>query len=216
MREERGKNIWGKMLVCGLIVLFIGMSVGSLAQRLPPTPVVFWSESHLMTITQPPETPQFNGPIVGRVGVTYNFTVTITDPEANQFFYLVDWGDSNTTGWSGPYDSGEEVGFSHAWSQVGTFLIQVKAKDTQGTESATAHFTIQIVKLRKSFVLGVVHNQSETVDLRIIDTLFAIVIPSETVVNFGTVVIAKEYRFGFLSASFICGVFEATILHKWR
>jgi hypothetical protein len=215
--REKGKNIWGKMLVCGLIVLFIGTSAGLSAQRQQPTSMIYWSGSYYTTITQPPETPQFNGPLVGRVGVMYNFTIAITDPEANQFFFLIDWGDWNTTGWIGPFDSGEEVELSHAWNQVGTFLIQVKAKDMQGTESTTVHCTIQIVKLRKSFVLGVFHNQSETVDLRIIDMPFAVVIPSMTIMNFGVpVVIAKEYRFGFLSSSFICGIFDATILHRWR
>ena len=47
-----------------------------------------WSEPHIITIVenQPPEKPIIKGPVVGSVGVAYNFTVVITDPEARRFF----------------------------------------------------------------------------------------------------------------------------------
>ena len=176
-----------------------------------------WSEPHIMTITedQPPVTPLFNGPVVGRAGVTYNFTITVTDPEGNQFFYLIDWGDGNMTGWLGPYDSGAFVKLSHAWNEVGTYLIGAKAKDSQGAESNIALFTIQIVELKKSILIGVFYNQSETEDLRIIDTKFLIIFPSDSIVYHGVpIVIAKNYRFGFFISSLFGGIFEATVLTR--
>jgi hypothetical protein len=174
-----------------------------------------WSEPHNIIITenQPPETPTFTGPIVGRVGVLYNFTVSITDPEADQFYFIIDWGDGDSSGWFGPYDSGEIVTVSHAWYTIGTFHIQVKAKDLDGIESNIALWTIQIVELKKSVLIGVFRNQNQTDDLRIFETNFLMCIPSESFIQIGVpVVMAKEYRFGFIGSSFFCGVFEAAIL----
>jgi PKD repeat protein len=164
-------------------------------------------------INQPPEKPIINGPVVGRVGVTYNFTVVTTDPEADQFYYLCDWGDGDSTGWLGPYDSGEYVTFSHAWDNVGTYLIQVKAKNPYGEEIISDPFAIQIVALKKSLIIGSFNHQSETDDLRIIDTNFLIIVPSDSIMYYRvSIVIAKNYRFGFLLSSHVGGIFEAALL----
>ena len=175
-----------------------------------------WSEPHTITIieNQPPESPIIIGPTVGRVGVLYNFTLSITDPQADQFYFLIDWADGNTSGWFGPYDSGENVKVSHAWSTVGTYLIEVKAKDLFGEESNTAVWKIQIVELKKSVLLGVFKSQSEIDDLRIFITNFLISIPSESLVTVNVpIALSKEYRFGFIGSSFFIGVFENAILN---
>lgn len=174
-----------------------------------------WSEPHNITIVenQPPESPKITGPIVGRAGVLYNFTFSITDPEADQFLFFIEWGDGTASGWLGPYEAGEKVTISHAWYSVGAYLMKVKAKDLHGEESNTAFWTIQIVELKKSILLGVFHAQNETDDLRVIDTNFLIVILSDKIVYHGvSIVIAKKYRFGFFSSSFFVGVFEAAFL----
>ena len=105
--------------------------------------------------------------------------------------------------------------FSHAWNRVGTYSIQVKAKDIYGEESNSDLFVIQIVELKKSFLIGVFYNQSETDDLRIIDTNFLIIVPSDSIMYYGvSIVIAKNYRFGFLLSSLVGGIFEAALLNK--
>ena len=174
-----------------------------------------WSEPHNISVieNQPPESPIITGPIVGRVGVTYNFTFSITDPQADHFYFLIDWGDGNTSGWLGPYNASESLHVSHAWDNVRTYLIQVKAKDVFGEESNTALWNIQIVELKKSVLLGIFSNQSETEDLRIFVANFLICIPSESFVNFGVpIAIFKDYRFGFIGSLFFVGVFETAIL----
>ncbi len=174
-----------------------------------------WSEPHSITIfeDQPPESPIITGPTVGRVKLLYNFTFSITDPQADQFYFMIGWDDGNTSGWIGPYDSGELVQVSHAWNTVGTYLIQVKAKDVFGQESNTALWNIQIVELKKTILLGTFRNQSETEDLKIFLTNLLLCVPAETLVNFGVpVAISKEYRFGFIGSSFFVGIFESAIL----
>jgi hypothetical protein len=174
-----------------------------------------WSASYTITIhwSGPPIKPIIDGPHVGRVGTVYNFTVVITDPEGNQFFFQWDWGDGNFSEWLGPYNAGEMVAASHAWNAPGTYIIKVKAKDIHGIESESDPFDIQIVELKKSFLVGSFNNQSETEDLRIISTNFLIIVPSDTIIHAReTIVIAKTYRLGFFLSSLFVGIFEAAIL----
>jgi hypothetical protein len=49
--------------------------------------------------------------------------------------------------WNGPYDSGEDVSFSHAWCEIcypkgGTFYIRVKAKDFNEFESEDVFYKV--------------------------------------------------------------------------
>lgn len=174
-----------------------------------------WSEPLIISIVEyhPPEKPSIEGPGVGRVGVLYNFTISITNPEAEQFYFLINWGDQNITEWLGPYDSGEQALVSHVWKAAGMYSILVKAKNQYGEESVSDPFIIQIVELKKALLFGVINTQSETEDLRIIETNFLMIIPSESIVYHGaSVVIAKKYLFGFLGSSFFGGFFEATLL----
>ena len=48
---------------------------------------------------------------------------------------MFDWGDGNSTGWIGPYSSGEKIKAYHIWKENGTFEIKVKAKDINGSKS---------------------------------------------------------------------------------
>jgi len=81
-----------------------------------------------------PRTP--SGPIQGKSGVEYVYTSSITDPEADQVYCLWNWGDGNTSGWLGPYDSGATCDAKHTWIVKDNYNIKVKAKDIYGKESA--------------------------------------------------------------------------------
>ena len=86
--------------------------------------------------SEPPETPQRpEGPTEGVVGVAYTFSTSTTDPEGEQVYYLWDWDDGTSSEWLGPNASGVTVFTSHAWSEVETYNIKVKAKDPHGEES---------------------------------------------------------------------------------
>jgi hypothetical protein len=73
---------------------------------------------------------------------TYNFTFKATDPDRDDVYYFIDWGDGTISGWFGPYLSGEEVTQSHTWSVKGTYLVKAKAKDIYNQEGPWG--TIQI------------------------------------------------------------------------
>ena len=96
----------------------------------------------------PPETPIINGTASGKPGIEYNYSFVTTDPDGNNLYYYVDWGDENNTGWLGPYLSGEEISESHMWLEKGTYIIKAKAKDIYDAESDWSNFEVTIPRTR--------------------------------------------------------------------
>lgn len=82
----------------------------------------------------PPSKPVITGPSRGKIYKPHKYTVSAVDPEDDDIYYFIIWGDS-TSGWMGPYTSGEEVTFSHMWSSEGDYTVQVKAIDDHGWDS---------------------------------------------------------------------------------
>jgi hypothetical protein len=86
--------------------------------------------------SEPPSTPQApDGPNSGSASVEYTYTASSIDPEGDQILYMFDWGDGNSSGWIGPFDSGKVASASHSWTQEGTYEIKVKARDVLGARS---------------------------------------------------------------------------------
>ena len=77
-----------------------------------------------------PSTP--NGPTSGGVNVELTYTTSATDSDGDQILYLFDWGDETTSGWLGPYNSGQTAVGKKTWTKVGTYEIKVVAKDEHG------------------------------------------------------------------------------------
>ncbi len=84
---------------------------------------------------QPTKPSQPSGQTDGNAGEKYSYTTSATDPDGDQVYYLWDWGDGNTSGWLGPYNSGEECNTFHTWTSKGNYEIKVKTKDIYGKES---------------------------------------------------------------------------------
>lgn len=104
-----------------------------------------WSEPHTVSIVlnDPPNTPTMTGPGSGAPGTTYLFVIQTTDPNGDNVFYSVDWGDNTTSVWIGPFASGAQTTATHSWSQQGTYTVKFKAKDVIGDESDWG--TLQVV-----------------------------------------------------------------------
>ena len=96
----------------------------------------------------PPEKPTIQGPLTGRKGEELFYKVSTIDPEDHQVYYYIEWGDGNIVDWDGPYDSGEEVEFSHIWNSMNNFQIKVKAKDIYDFESDWETFNVNIPRTR--------------------------------------------------------------------
>jgi len=91
-----------------------------------------------------PAKPTITGPAKGKPGVNYEYTLTAIDPEDHPVSYFVDWGDGNSTGWLGLYDSGEQITVNHTWQTKQTFTVKAKAKDSIGAESEWASLAVKI------------------------------------------------------------------------
>ena len=69
------------------------------------------------------------------INVEYHYLLSAMDPEGEDLYYYIDWGDGTIDEWVGPYSSEEEPLILHIWKQKGYFTIKAKAKDVNGYES---------------------------------------------------------------------------------
>ena len=100
-------------------------------------------------VNNAPDNPDIQGPASGKIKEEQVFTVSTADPEGDDVYYWIEWYDGDPDGsWQGPYDSGEEVPFSHTWTEKGTYTVRVKAKDIYGTESDWSTLEVNMPKLR--------------------------------------------------------------------
>jgi hypothetical protein len=95
---------------------------------------------------RPPNAPTITGPSTGDTSVSYPFTFTATDPDGDQIQYDVDWNNDDTTEVTSLLvNSGVSIVGNRSWPTVGTYTLQVRARDSLGAVSAWTEHTISIV-----------------------------------------------------------------------
>jgi pyrrolidone-carboxylate peptidase len=105
---------------------------------------------YLSCADNPPEKPTIRGPTVGKIGNIYDYTFSADDPENDEIFYYITWGDTQQEKWIGPYESGEKVIISHLWDKSGIYRIRVFAMDICGAISEPE--TIEVIMLKDKTV----------------------------------------------------------------
>jgi hypothetical protein len=107
-----------------------------------------WSEptSIKIIINSPPNNPTITGPTKIKTQKEYTYTISADDPNSHDIYYYVYWGDGNYIDWVGPYKSGEEITVKNAWPTVGSYTIEVKAKDFIGDKSDITTLQITVSK----------------------------------------------------------------------
>ena len=83
---------------------------------------------------QQPDKPIITGPDDGEPGIEYEYTIEITDPDEDDMYVWLDWGDE-TQGWLGPYESGTILDMYHTWDDPGIYDVKVKTRDVNYQES---------------------------------------------------------------------------------
>ncbi|UCF13004.1 MAG: PKD domain-containing protein, partial [Thermoplasmatales archaeon] len=58
------------------------------------------------------------------------------DPDGDDVYFMFDWGDDTTSGWVGPYNSGQTGSAKKTWTSQGTYTVKVVAKDEHGKFSS--------------------------------------------------------------------------------
>ena len=144
-REDRGYYIQatddGGYIVAGRTESFSSSSDGWLikVENVPPNK---------------PQKPQ--GEANGKINKNYTYSTTTIDSNGDNVYYMWDWGDNTTTGWIGPFKSGETVKVSHIWKEKGIYKIRVKAKDATGLESPWSDY--MVVSMPKDSILQELQN----------------------------------------------------------
>jgi len=92
----------------------------------------------------PPETPDIDGLNKGKPGIEYEYLIVTIDSNNDDVYYFIEWGDGEIKEWFGPFPSGEEIKVNHTWSEKGTYIVKVKAKDTLNAESSWGTIEIKM------------------------------------------------------------------------
>jgi len=92
----------------------------------------------------PPGIPSINGPTSGIPGATYSYTFISVDPDGNDVYYEIDWGDGQVAPWDGPHESNTVITKSHSWVIRGEFTIKARAKDVYDAVSDWGTLKVRI------------------------------------------------------------------------
>lgn len=106
-------------------------------------------EFYIIPISSP-NPPIITGPVKGIPDKEYEFIFKSYDPNNDDIYLWVDWGDGIDEGWLGPYESGAEIILNHTWEAKGRYIIKAKSKDINGEESNWG--TLSIYMPRAKFI----------------------------------------------------------------
>ncbi len=95
-------------------------------------------------INHPPEKPTITGPQKAKPGENLEFFISATDPDGDDVYYCIDWGDGSDEICIGPFNSGKQIQVNHIWEEKGTYIIKVKTKDIEDAESDYAELSISL------------------------------------------------------------------------
>lgn len=161
----------------------------------------------------PPNQPTISGPVSGRVEESYEYTFNAIDPDNDDVYYYIDWGDTSS-GWVGPFTSGVAVTFQHSWNRTDQYTIFAQAKDGFHHESNWSKpFIVSIVQ--RSFLIGSIQDTYQSGDyiLFVPTHIFAIWFAPLFFAkySFGLMLISKGIV-GFVGKSFIIGICDAAVV----
>jgi outer membrane protein assembly factor BamB len=99
----------------------------------------------------PPNVTEIYGPTHGKPGEVYDYTFVSTEPNGDDVYYYIRWGDGTPEEWIGPYSSGAEVTLSHAFPNLKTYYIYAKAKDVYNLESDWGILKVTMPRTRATY-----------------------------------------------------------------
>ena len=85
----------------------------------------------------PPNPPKIEGPTSGKIGETYTYEITLTDPDQDDIMFNleVDFGDEiidYDCGCGKSWQSGTVLAVSHKWKNTGSYGITARVEDASG------------------------------------------------------------------------------------
>jgi hypothetical protein len=81
----------------------------------------------------------------------YNYTFSAIDPDDDEIFYLIHWGDGIVYYWIGPYNSGEKITISYCYQLMPNqksdeIIISARAKDIHEACGEWGYLNVAILK----------------------------------------------------------------------
>jgi hypothetical protein len=124
-------------------------------------------------LDQVPSTPIIDGPCEAEIGETCFYTVTSTDPQGDDLFYVIRYSDDPSIKLrDGPFKSGEIITFPHCWDVVyqdyNPFVIQVMAIDEYDHESDWGRFEVNMTNSK----IGKVRTNNDNITILFKTSIF--------------------------------------------
>lgn len=86
------------------------------------------------------------GPNSGRPNINYNFNFSAVDPQGDDFYLYVNWGDKTYTNWLGPYNTGDVIQLNHSFPEQKNYTIKARANDTYDNLGKEQPFEFSVTK----------------------------------------------------------------------
>ena len=99
----------------------------------------------------PPDAPKITGPRFVCPG-THEWTFKAIDPDGDDVYYWIEWGEGSFEDWFGPFESGEEVICSHNYHKYGEVTIRAQAKDIHGAIGEMGILRVTIPKSKQIII----------------------------------------------------------------
>jgi hypothetical protein len=112
----------------------------------------------------PPEAPNIEGTTNGNAGTEYTYTFNSVDPDGDDVYYYITWGDGYAEVWDGPHASGSDVYIAHTYENEGDFTIEAKSKDIHGDESSWASLSVTMPRAKSisnTFLINILKQISQ-------------------------------------------------------
>jgi hypothetical protein len=104
--------------------------------------------------SNPPDKPSISGESEGLYGNTYSYQFFSEDPDGDDIYYIIDWGDQSGEHEYGPKKTGEMLNVEYSWDSDGFFTIKARAVDTNSAYSDWEYFTVQMPRSKIQDRLG--------------------------------------------------------------
>jgi len=107
-----------------------------------------YSELNLCSPTgnRKPRLPSITGPLNGKAGEFYDYSIQASDPDGDDMTYHVEWGDGNID--EGLIHSHGEAVLTHSWTDQGSYTVRVKVIDIYEAESDWAELSVSMPRNR--------------------------------------------------------------------
>jgi len=96
----------------------------------------FYDEVNITTYQNyAPCPPIISGPEEGKAGQVLTYEIVISDPNNDDVWLYINWGDESPDEWIGPYSTPDTIEVTHTFETEGEYVVKAKAKDIWDEES---------------------------------------------------------------------------------